>query len=105
MLIFGFTSSLLMGLTGNLIFISSLFLVMGFSTTMIGISTQTIIQLEVNDKYRARVLTWWSSISFGSLTLGGIILGLAGEFFPIKFGIVCMPIIGFILYRYYYLKF
>ena len=105
MLICGFTSSLLMGLTGNLIFISSLFLVMGFSTTMIGISTQTIIQLEVNDKYRARVLTWWSTISFGSLTLGGIILGIAGEFFPIKLGIIFMPIMGFIFYRYFFGKF
>jgi len=105
MLIFGFISSLLMGLTGNLIFISALFLVMGFSTTMIGISTQTIIQLEVNDKYRARVLTWWSAISFGSLTLGGIILGIAGEFFPIKFSIIFMPIMGFIIYRYFFGKF
>ena len=105
MLIFGFISSLLMGLTGNLIFISALFLVMGFSTTMIGISTQTIIQLEVNDKYRARVLTWWSAISFGSLTLGGIILGIAGEFYPIKFGIILMPIIGFIIYRYFFRNF
>ena len=105
MLIFGFTSSFLMGLTGNLIFISSLFLVMGFSTTMIGISTQTIIQLEVNDKYRARVLTWWSTISFGSLTLGGIILGIAGEFFPIKLGIIFMSIMGFIFYRYFFGKF
>ena len=105
MLIFGFTSSLLMGLTDDLIFISSLFLVMGFSTTMIGISTQTIIQLEVNDKYRARVLTWWSTISFGSLTLGGIILGIAGEFFPIKLGIIFMPIMGFIFYRYFFGKF
>ena len=105
MLIVGFISSLFIGFTNNLIVISGSFLLMGFSTTMIGITTQTIIQLDVNDKYRARVLTWWSSISFGSLTLGGIILGLAGEFFPIKFGIVCMPIIGFILYRYYYLKF
>ena len=105
MLIFGFTSSLLMGLTDDLIFISSLFLVMGFSTTMIGISTQTIIQLEVNDKYRARVLTWWSTISFGSLTLGGIILGIAGEFFPIKLGIIFMSIMGFIFYRYFFGKF
>jgi len=105
MLIFGFISSLFMGLTNNLIFISLLFLVMGFSTTMIGISTQTIIQLEVNDKYRARVLTWWSTISFGSLTLGGIILGIAGEFFPIKLGIIFMFIMGFIIYRLFFRKF
>ena len=105
MLIFGFISSLLMGLTSNLFFISGLFLVMGFSTTMIGICTQTIIQLEVHDQYRARVLTWWSAISFGSLTLGGIILGIAGEFVPIKFGIILMPVVGFIIYKYFFVEF
>ena len=102
MLLIGFISSLLIGLTQNLILISSFFLIMGFSTTMIGISSQTIIQLKVNDKYRARVLTWWSTISFGSLTLGGIILGISGEFFPIRFGIISMPILGFITYKYFF---
>ena len=102
MLLIGFISSLLIGLTQNLILISSFFLIMGFSTTIIGISSQTIIQLKVNDKYRARVLTWWSTISFGSLTLGGIILGISGEFFPIRFGIISMPILGFITYKYFF---
>tara|TARA_B100002052_G_scaffold78674_1_gene71663 strand:+ start:5295 stop:6473 length:1179 start_codon:yes stop_codon:yes gene_type:complete len=102
MLLIGFISSLLIGLTQNLILISSFFLIMGFSTTMIGISSQTIIQLKVNDKYRARVLTWWSTISFGSLTLGGIILGISGEFFSIRFGIISMPILGFITYKYFF---
>ena len=102
MLLIGFISSLLIGFTQNLILISSFFLIMGFSTTMIGISSQTIIQLKVNDKYRARVLTWWSTISFGSLTLGGIILGISGEFFPIRFGIISMPILGFITYKYFF---
>ena len=102
MLLIGFISSLLIGLTQNLILISSFFLIMGFSTTMIGISSQTIIQLKVNDKYRARVLTWWSTISFGSLTLGGIILGISGEFFPIRFGIISMPILGLITYKYFF---
>ena len=105
MLILGFISSLIMGLTSDLILISILFFVMGFSTTMIGISTQTIIQLEVEDRFRSRVLTWWSSLSFGSLTLGGIILGICGEFFPINFGIILMPIFGFTIYRYFFAKF
>ena len=61
---------------------------MGFTTTMIGITTQTIIQLKVIDNYRARVLTWWSSISFGSLTIGGIILGICGEYFPLEYAII-----------------
>ena len=64
-----------------------------------GIGTQTIIQMEVEDLFRARVLTWWSSLSFGSLTVGGILLGLAGEYIPLNIGLIIMPIIGFIIFK------
>ena len=64
-----------------------------------GIGTQTIIQMEVEDLCRARVLTWWSSLSFGSLTVGGILLGLAGEYIPLNIGLIIMPIIGFIIFK------
>ena len=71
----------------------------GFTSTVIGIGTQTIIQMEVEDFFRARVLTWWSSLSFGSLTVGGILLGLAGEYIPLNIGLIIMPIIGFIIFK------
>tara|TARA_B100002051_G_C16110962_1_gene335225 strand:- start:207 stop:482 length:276 start_codon:yes stop_codon:yes gene_type:complete len=75
------------------------FTVVGFTTTIVGIGTQTIIQLEVEEFYRARVLTWWSSVSFGSLTIGGIILGFAGEYIPLNIGLIIMPIFGYILFK------
>ena len=78
MLLTGLIISSIIGFTNNLYFMSLLFIFIGFSTTTVGIGTQTIIQLEVDDIHRARVLTWWSSISFGSLTVGGIILGGLG---------------------------
>ena len=99
MLLTGLIISSIIGFTNNLYFMSLLFIFIGFSTTTVGIGTQTIIQLEVDDIHRARVLTWWSSISFGSLTVGGIILGGIGEFIPMKFGLIFLPVLGFILFK------
>ena len=99
MLLAGLIISSIIGLTNNLYLMSLLFIFIGFSTTTVGIGTQTIIQLEVDDIHRARVLTWWSSISFGSLTVGGIILGGVGEFIPMKFGLIFLPVLGFIIFK------
>jgi hypothetical protein len=83
----------------NLYVSSFLFLVAGFTATSVGIGSQTIIQLEVDDSYRARVLTWWSTMSFGFLTLGGLILGYAGEFIPLRTAMIVMPIVGIIIFK------
>ena len=99
MLIAGLIISSIIGFTDILYFMAILFIFIGFSTTSVGIGTQTVIQLEVNDIHRARVLTWWSSVSFGSLTVGGIILGGIGEFIPMKFGLIFLPIIGIIIFK------
>ena len=99
MLLSGLIISSIIGLTNNLYFMSLLFIFIGFSTTTVGIGTQTIIQLEVDDIHRARVLTWWSSISFGSLTVGGMILGGVGEFIPMKFGLIFLPVLGLVIFK------
>lgn len=99
MLLAGLIISSIIGLTNNLYFMSLLFIFIGFSTTTVGIGTQTIIQLEVDDIHRARVLTWWSSVSFGSLTVGGIILGGVGEFIPMKFGLIFLPVLGLVIFK------
>ena len=99
MLLAGLIISSIIGLTSNLYFMSLLFIFIGFSTTTVGIGTQTIIQLEVDDIHRARVLTWWSSVSFGSLTVGGIILGGVGEFIPMKFGLIFLPVLGLVIFK------
>ena len=99
MLLAGLIISSIIGLTSNLYFMSLLFIFIGFSTTTVGIGTQTIIQLEVDDIHRARVLTWWSSISFGSLTVGGVILGGIGEFIPMKFGLIFLPVLGLVIFK------
>ena len=77
MLMLGLIISCIIGFISEVYTMAIFFTVVGFTTTAVGIGTQTIIQLEVEEVYRARVLTWWSSISFGSLTVGGIILGFS----------------------------
>lgn len=63
--------------------LAGLFVLTGFFTTLIGIGTQTIIQVSVEEGYRTRVLTWWSSANFGGMTLGAMLLGAAGDILPL----------------------
>ena len=76
---------------------STLFVLTGFTATVTGIGAQTLIQLTVDESYRARVMTWWSSISFGSLTLGGITIGFFGDYMPIGDAIVMVMLPGLLL--------
>jgi predicted MFS family arabinose efflux permease len=63
--------------------LAALFVLTGFCTTLIGIGTQTIIQISVAEDFRARVLTWWSSANFGGVTIGAMVLGAAGDVLPL----------------------
>ena len=78
----------------NLVPISMIFVVTGFTATLVGIGAQTLIQLEVNENYRARVMTWWSTISFGSLVFGGIIIGFLGDIIGIGNAVIIMMLGG-----------
>ena len=78
----------------NLVPISMIFIVTGFTATLVGIGAQTLIQLEVNESYRARVMTWWSTISFGSLVFGGILVGFLGDIIGIGNAIIIMMLGG-----------
>ena len=81
----------------EIVSMSIVFIICGFTTTLVGIGSQTIIQLKVEDHYRARVLAWWSSVSFGGLTLGGLLIGLIGDFTSINTAIFFVGMLGLIL--------
>lgn len=78
----------------NIVPLSMIFIVTGFTATLVGIGAQTLIQLEVNENYRARVMTWWSTISFGSLVFGGIIIGFLGDIIGIGNAIIIIMLGG-----------
>ena len=71
-----------------------IFITTGFTATIVGIGAQTLIQLEVQESFRARVMTWWSTISFGSLVCGGTAVGYLGDLVGIDNAIWYMMLFG-----------
>ena len=97
MLAIGIVGTACLNLTSTIIPMSLIFVLTGFTATVAGIGAQTLIQLKVEEDYRARVMTWWSSVSFGSLTLGGILIGFFGDLTPIEDAILMVMVPGFLL--------
>ena len=97
MLLIGLVGTACLNIAQDIVSMSAVFLVTGFTATVAGIGAQTLIQLEVKEDYRARVMTWWSSVSFGSLTVGGIVVGALGDFIPIERAIFLIMIPGGVL--------
>ena len=97
MLAIGIIGTACLNLTSTIIPMSLIFVLTGFTATVTGIGAQTLIQLKVEEDYRARVMTWWSSVSFGSLTVGGILIGFFGDLMPIGDGILMVMIPGGLL--------
>jgi hypothetical protein len=100
MVFIGIAATAFLNLSGSLVPISVIFVVTGFTATIAGIGAQTLIQLEVEESYRARVMTWWSTISFGSLVFGGIVIGYLGDVIGIGNAIVIMMLIGGVVALY-----
>ena len=90
MLVTGIVATAFLHLFVDLTPVSLIFIVTGFTATIVGIGAQTLIQLEVQESYRARVMTWWSTISFGSLFLGGTMAGLLGDIVGMDHAILFM---------------
>ena len=88
----GLVSTLMLSQTVELFWMSVVFVICGFTATLVGIGSQTIVQLKVEDRYRARVMTWWSSFSFGGVTLGGLLIGFIGDFISIN---IVISVVGF----------
>ncbi|MEG9863034.1 MAG: MFS transporter [Parvularculales bacterium] len=97
MLVIGLLASISLYYATELMAMAAVFVVSGFTATVVGIGAQTLIQLEVSENYRARVMTWWSTVSFGSLTGGGIIIGFFGDLIPIEMAIAIIMVAGGVL--------
>jgi MFS family permease len=93
----GLVSSLMLSQAVELFWMSVVFVICGFTATLVGIGSQTIVQLTVEDRYRARVMAWWSSFSFGGVTLGGLLIGFIGDFIAINIAISVVGFFGFLL--------
>lgn len=94
MVFVGIAMTALLNPFDSLIPLSLIFIVTGFTATIAGIGAQTVIQLEVEESYRARVMTWWSTTSFGSLVIGGVVIGYLGDIMGIDDAILVMMLVG-----------
>ena len=92
MMVVGLLGTAVLNIAGTIIPMSLIFILTGFTATVTGIGAQTLIQLDVKEEYRARVMTWWSSVSFGSLTIGGIMIGFLGDLIPIEDAILIVMV-------------
>lgn len=94
MAMLGIATTALFKTSTDLTTVILIFITTGFTATIVGIGAQTLIQLEVQESYRARVMTWWSTISFGSLVCGGTAVGFLGDLVGIDNAIWYMMLFG-----------
>jgi MFS family permease len=73
--------------------------VLGLAITSVGISSQSAIQMHVDDDYRGRVMSLWGTIGFGGTALGGLAIGAVSEFLGLSvatsiWGTVCIAAVA-----------
>lgn len=80
--------------------------VAGGGLTLVGVGSQTALQLTVDNRLRGRVMSFWSAASFGGMALGGTLLGAISEAGDIQYTargsgilILCAACVG--LWRLY----
>lgn len=52
---------------------------LGFFASMVGVGSQTIVQLSVEEGYRGRVMSLWTVVGFGGAALGALGLGALAD--------------------------
>lgn len=78
-------------LTSAVLFIS----ILSFCATVTGVISQSLIQVNVENAFRGRIMSLWGAINFGGGALGGLLFGFMTENvgYPVSFlsiGILCV---------------
>lgn len=55
----------------------------GYAITIVAVSLQSLIQMDLDDSYRGRVMSFWTMITIGGGALGAMIMGAVGDVFGI----------------------
>jgi MFS family permease len=72
-------ATLLTGLSKELMLAAIFCAVAGFSASYSGITSQSILQISLQDEYRGRVMSLWTTVSFGAPAIGALLMGAMGE--------------------------
>ena len=76
-----------------LIALSSIFII-GYSMTVNGIDLQAVVQLELNDAYRGRVMSLWVVLVIGLAAISAILMGIFGDLIGIRNILVTSSLLG-----------
>lgn len=90
-------ATLTTGLVSELIFAACLCAVAGFSASYAGITSQSILQISLNDSYRGRVMSLWTTVSFGAPAVGALAMGALGEVLGTGSAVAVFATFGFVL--------
>lgn len=72
-------ATILIANSTSLTLVTLLCVLAGFSTTFVGVSSQTLLQLALADEFRGRVMSLWTTVSFGAPALGALLIGIFAE--------------------------
>jgi hypothetical protein len=64
--------------------------------TINGIDLQAVVQLELNDTYRGRVMSLWVVLVIGLAAVSAIFMGVIGDVFGIENTLIIFSILGII---------
>ena len=87
-------ATLLTGLADQLILAACFCAVAGFSASYAGITSQSILQISLQDEYRGRVMSLWTTVSFGAPAVGALLMGAIGEVSGTGAAVALMALIG-----------
>jgi MFS family permease len=72
-------ATLATGLSKELTLAAIFCAIAGFSASYSGITSQSILQISLQDEYRGRVMSLWTTVSFGAPAIGALLMGAIGE--------------------------
>lgn len=67
---------------------------LGFLLTVVGANSQSLLQLAVADKFRGRVMSFWSMAVNGGSAIGVLALGAAGDAFGMRPALLAAGVVG-----------
>lgn len=85
------------GLAGELILAAGCCAVAGFSASYAGITSQSILQISLDDSYRGRVMSLWTTVSFGAPAIGALMMGALGDSLGTGLAVTVIASVGLLI--------
>jgi MFS family permease len=67
---------------------------MGFASAMAGVANLSIVQLNIEDSVRGRVMSLWTVVGIGGASLGALALGAAGSLIGLRLALAAASLAG-----------